>query len=89
MLKLISLIQISYMKLVKKYPITKSEFVSKRNLNISINDLGVGSRKKIWWKCDKGYDHYWLVSPNQRTCGRKLRGCPVCAGKIVVVSNSL
>jgi hypothetical protein len=34
------------MKLVEKYPITKSEFVAERNVNISINDLGVGSTKK-------------------------------------------
>jgi len=77
------------MKLVEKFPITKIEFVSERNENISIDDIGVGSTKKIWWKCDKGEDHIWLASPNQRTSGGKLRGCPVCAGKLVVASNSL
>lgn len=77
------------MNLVDKYPEVRNQFVADRNKGINVNNLGIGSTQKIWWKCNKGEDHQWFVSPNQRTSGGKLRGCPICAGKIVVTSNSL
>lgn len=77
------------MKLIKKYPKVKKQFIKERNQGISLYAIGIGSREKIWWKCEKGDDHIWLASPNQRTSGGNLRGCPACAGKLVVSSNSL
>jgi len=77
------------MKLIEKYPDAKKQFIKDRNQGISIDEIGIGSRKKIWWKCENGDDHFWLASPNQRTSGGTLRGCPVCAGKLIVSSNSL
>jgi len=41
-----------------------------------------GSTEKLEWKCSP-YRHIWLVSPNNRTSQQS--GCPVCAGKKVVV----
>ena len=77
------------MRLIEKYPEVKSQFLTEKNRDVVIEVLGVGSTKKIWWKCNKADDHVWQASPNQRTSGKKLRGCPVCAGKKVVKSNSL
>jgi hypothetical protein len=77
------------LKLIKVYPEVEHEFVSALNNDLNSHELTVGSIHKVWWKCDKGLDHVWQASPNQRTSGGKLRGCPVCAGKKVVASTSL
>lgn len=76
-------------KLIEVYPEVAQQFASALNNGLSPHELTVGSRHRIWWKCDKGLDHVWQASPNQRTSGGKLRGCPVCAGKNVVASTSL
>lgn len=78
-----------FMKLIEKYPETLKQFISKKNEGVRIEEIGIGSTIPIWWKCEKGEDHIWEASPNQRTSGHKLRGCPVCTGKKVVKSNSL
>ncbi|MDB4127132.1 zinc-ribbon domain-containing protein, partial [Flavobacteriales bacterium] len=49
-------------------------------------DVGDGSNKKVWWKCDKGDDHEWESSINSRSQGN---GCPVCSNQKVVSSNCL
>ncbi|GHV96686.1 hypothetical protein AGMMS50293_30060 [Spirochaetia bacterium] len=77
------------MRIIEKYPEIENEFSSEMNPNISIYEIGIGSTKRIWWKCKMNDDHVWPASPNQRTSGGSLRGCPICAGKIVVASNSL
>jgi hypothetical protein len=77
------------MLLKDKYPRTKDEFDEALNKGLNLDIITIGSRRKIVWKCPKGNDHIWEASPNQRTSGHKLRGCPICAGKIVVNSSSL
>ncbi len=42
-------------------------------------DLTAGSRKRVWWRCDKG--HQWQALVVSRSQGA---GCPVCAGKVIV-----
>jgi hypothetical protein len=46
-----------------------------KNGNLKPSDLGLGSNKKVWWKCDKGNDHEWKTSPNKRSSGNN---CPYC-----------
>ena len=77
------------MLLEERYPKLRSEFDKELNKEVDFHQLTIGSRRKIWWRCPKQADHIWLASINQRTSGKKLRGCPVCAGKKVVKSNSL
>lgn len=77
------------MYLKEKYPKTRDEFDKSLNTDIRFDELTIGSRVRVFWKCPKGEDHVWQASPNQRTSGAKLRGCPVCAGKLVVGSTSL
>lgn len=48
------------------------------------NDVTSGSNKSAWWKCSK--KHEWEARIYQRVKGS---GCPVCAGKIVVLETSL
>ena len=57
-----------------------------KNGKITPYDVGVGSSKKVWWKCDKGDDHEWLAPVGRRNNGA---GCPVCTCQIIVKSNCL
>lgn len=66
-------------KLVQEWHPTKNGF-------LSAADVSAGSHKKIWWKCPKGPDHEWQATVKDRNAGR---GCGICAGKIIVKSNSL
>ena len=54
--------------------------------NLEPIDVFAGSGKKVWWKCDKGDDHEWKSTPNDRKSGNN---CPVCAGQKIVLSNCL
>ena len=57
-----------------------------KNGLLSPYDVGVGSRVKIWWNCNKGDDHEWFSAVRDRSDNR---GCPICAGKKIVFSNCL
>jgi cytochrome c-type biogenesis protein CcmH/NrfF len=57
-----------------------------KNKKLSPQQFGFGSTKKIWWKCDKGDDHEWKVSINNRSKGHN---CSVCSNQKIVLSNSL
>ena len=48
-----------------------------RNDPATPRDVSYGSRKKVWWRCEKG--HSWQAAVYTRTGGGA--GCPVCAGK--------
>jgi len=56
-----------------------------KNINITPYDVTKNSTVKIWWKCDKGYDHIWRTSPVMR----KKTSCPVCSNQKTVTSNCL
>ena len=51
-----------------------------RNGSLTPGDLTAGTRRKVWWRCDKG--HEWQASVLSRTSLGN--GCPVCAGKQVI-----
>ncbi len=44
-------------------------------LNGDLNKITNKSGKKVWWKCDKGNDHYWKTSVANRS---KDTNCPYC-----------
>ena len=46
-----------------------------KNEKLTPNDIGEGSGRKVWWKCDKGDDHEWKTSPSHRY----VTGCPFCS----------
>lgn len=66
-------------KLAKEWHPTKNGLLSPEKVTPA-------SARKVWWKCQKGDDHEWQTSIASRTKGR---GCGICAGQIVVKSNSL
>jgi len=57
------------------------------NNGINPADVVYTSRKKVWWKCKRAYDHKWKCSVYNRTVLKT--GCPCCLGKKVVNSNCL
>lgn len=51
-----------------------------KNEGVTPGDLSYGSKRRVWWRCEKG--HEWQAAVYARTgsgCG-----CPVCAGKKVL-----
>ena len=56
-----------------------------KNGSLTPYEIGEGSGRKVWWKCDKGEDHEWKTPPSQRNKS----GCPICANQMVVLSNCL
>ncbi len=56
------------------------EYNYKKNININLENLFLGSKRKIWWICNKG--HEWEASINNRNKGT---GCPQCSGRQVIV----
>jgi len=57
-----------------------------KNGSLTPYDVRPASGKKVWWKCDKGDDHEWIHSVNQRKQGLN---CTICSGNKVVLSNCL
>ena len=56
-----------------------AQWHSEKNEELSPKDVSYGSKKKVWWRCEKG--HAWQASVDSRVAGN---GCPVCDGKVVV-----
>lgn len=71
-----------------KFPEIAKEWHPTKNGDKKPVDYTFGSQKKVWWKCDKGYDHEWEASIGGRT-GTNKSGCPICHGLVVVKSNCL
>ena len=62
------------------HPQLAEQWNSTRNLELTPQDIVAGSKKKVWWLCDKG--HEWQAGITYRANGS---GCLVCLNKIVVV----
>ena len=56
-----------------------NEYNYKKNIDIDLNTLVLGSNKKIWWICSK--NHEWDDSPGHRSKGRN---CPICSNHRVL-----
>ncbi len=70
--------------LAKKCPGLVKEWLSKKNLPLTPDNVGSGSDRVVWWKCSKGHEYDAAIS--KRSSGR---GCPYCSGKRVSPENSL
>ena len=56
-----------------------------KNGSLSPHDVTVKTRKRVWWRCDRG--HSWQMNISVRCSG--IGGCPYCMGKKVCEENSL
>lgn len=55
------------------------EWNNDRNGNLKPDMFTAGSKKKVWWKCEKG--HEWQTSIHNRTIGTR---CPICSNAKVL-----
>ncbi|PEI34730.1 zinc-ribbon domain-containing protein [Bacillus pseudomycoides] len=70
----------------KRYIVDDEKLLSKWNFkknHLTPDQITTGSRKKVWWICDKG--HEWETSVSERTRGY---GCPYCSGQRVAVGEN-
>jgi len=63
------------------------EFHPTKNGKLKPEQIPVGSRVKVWWKCPAASDHVWQAEVGRRYTEGS--GCPFCANKRVSKSNSL
>lgn len=54
-----------------------NEWDSDKNAPLTPHDISYGSKRKAWWRCEKG--HSWEAVISSRTRGSR---CPICAGRI-------
>jgi len=73
--------------LATRAPETAAEWHPTKNGDLAPADVASGSRKKIWWICDKGPDHEWFATVASRTSQGV--GCPYCSHNKLSVTNSL
>ncbi|MGE4573289.1 zinc-ribbon domain-containing protein [Parachlamydia sp.] len=70
-----------------KYSEIANQFHSTKNNGLTADKVLAGSAVKYWWKCDKGPDHEWEATANERTSNKS--GCPHCAGLKPSLTNTL
>lgn len=58
------------------------EWDYEKNFPLVPNMLFAGSKKKVWWKCQKG--HSWQAQMLHRTKRKQATSCPYCANKKVM-----
>ena len=66
--------------LATTHPDLARQWHPEKNGRLTPFDLVAGSRRKVWWRCEKG--HEWQAIVASRTSGGA--GCPVCAGRMVI-----
>lgn len=54
-----------------------------KNEPVTPHDISHGSKRKLWWRCEKG--HEWQAIVYTRTDGA---GCPYCTGKLAWAGES-
>ncbi len=54
-----------------------------KNKHVSPDAVSAGSKKKVWWICEKGHEWQAKIFSRAQGCG-----CPVCAGKVVVPNEN-
>jgi hypothetical protein len=62
--------------LAVRQPALFAELHPSRNQDVDLKRVGVGSRRKLWWRCSQGHEWRARVDNRSRSQGT---GCPVCA----------
>ena len=65
--------------LAATHPAVAGQWHPTKNGDLTPRDVMAGTRRKVWWQCEKG--HEWQATVGSRAQGA---GCPVCAGKIIL-----
>ena len=67
--------------LVTTHPELLKEWHPIKNGDLKPTQVAFGSRKKVWWQCEKG--HEWEAAVSNRT-KKNPTSCPYCSGRKVV-----
>ncbi len=67
-----------------KNPKLSEQWHPTKNGRLTPKDVPPGSRKKVWWRCEKS--HSWQAIISSRSNGR---GCPYCSGRFATEDNNL
>ncbi len=70
--------------LADRIPQLTKEWHPSKNGKLTPKDVGPGSKKIVWWQCEKG--HEWKATPGHRFNGT---ACPYCRGKRACKDNCL
>lgn len=70
-------------KTISDFPHLLAEYSEKNTL--SAEQVGAGTRKKLWWKCLK-CGHEWQADGSHRINGT---GCPACRGLVATPKNNI
>lgn len=62
----------------RDHPQLLAQWDRERNQPLTPEDVTYGSRRKVWWRCDRG--HEWQAAVYARVGGA---GCPYCSGRRV------
>ena len=65
--------------LASTHPQLAQQWHPTKNGRLTPGDFMAGTRRKVWWICEKG--HEWCASIVSRADGA---GCPVCTGRTVI-----
>ena len=75
---------VGYNDLLTKNPNLAKEWDYSKNTGLLPQDVSVGSKKKVWWKC-RICNNVWEATINSRNSGA---GCPIC-GRKKAIRNTL
>ena len=70
--------------LAYSFPELAKEWHSSKNGDLTPFDVTSGSKKKVWWICERG--HLWDAQIYNRTA--KKTGCPYCSGRQPIVGET-
>ena len=62
-----------------KFPEIAKEWHPTKNVDLKPEDVSYGSKKKVWWQCQKFAEHEWQTGVKNRTTGKT--NCPYCRNK--------
>lgn len=68
-------------------PAYAAEWHPTRNGTLTPRDVGIGSKRRVWWRCRRRRDHEWQAMVKGRVHYRL--GCPFCAGHRASTETSL
>lgn len=69
-----------YRSLSIENPELANEWHTVKNGDLLPSDVTLGSRKKVWWICERG--HEWQATISNRSRGDK---CPYCSGRYTII----
>lgn len=74
-----------YNDLATTHPMLSTEWNFEKNNELGIfpTTVSAGSKRIVWWKCEKG--HEWLSSVSNRIIGGN---CPYCSGKKAITGEN-